>query len=126
MNRNTRWYDRLHILGIGACIAAIVLGAICYIAIERPLVNALDAEALQIRADGDSRGLLPGRHYVPAGVAWLTRQVVTAGIWIIGVILAGIGTIGFWRSSGTRKKLRDTAWITVISTMVAGLGMTLL
>ena len=126
MKRKTRWYDRLHVLGIAACVAAILFGAVCYLAIERPLVNSLDAEAVQIRADGDPRGLLGGLHYFPAGLGRITKQVVTVGIWIIGITLTGIGTIGFWRSKGTRKRLRDAAWITAVSTMIAGLGMTLL
>ena len=121
-----RWFDRLHALGIAGCVGAILLGGLLYLAFEAPLTTSLDAEAVRISADGDSQGLLPARHYLPASIAWLGRQVVTAATWALGFLLTVIGTLGLWKAGCQRSKLRDAAWAAAGLTFLAGAGMALL
>lgn len=111
----------MHVLGIAGCVGAIFLGAICYLAIERPLVKSIDAGTVQIRAQRDPRGLIASRQYSPAGIAWLSRPIVTEGLWATASTLTLVGTIALWRSKRKRTLLRDTAWIAVVLTMIAGL-----
>lgn len=124
IKKTLRWPDRLHVLGMVACLGGIILGLIFWIVIEQPLEKSLDLEAARIREQGED--LLSDRHYFPASLTWFERQLITAGPWMIGVILTLVGTFGFRGSEGTRKGLRSATWKTVLLTMLAGMAMGLL
>jgi hypothetical protein len=109
MPEKKRWPNWTFVIGSAVCIAACALGFLLLFAIEEPLVAELSME--------DPSPSNPGAHYFPATIVSIARQGITVLLWLVGLILTIIGTIGFARGRGGSQLVCRWAWTAAITSL---------